>query len=323
MFKARLAVAVALLGASVAARADVSGVTILTEDFNADPSSLWTYSGVQNSGGQNLFRWNASGRLDAEWDQGNTFDYGDPYTIQPSYYARPLGQTLTDADTFCVRATLTLSSINNTSEYYQIANFGLYGLANMGADRAMADNWSGNTTIVEDASDFVEFNYFINNDTTFGWYRNTGVTMGAHIDGDDGDYTYGSFSDSLFHNTDMGMNQALPTGTPLYIELSYYGETTRRAYMGIYTDSDRTALLSVNGVEQYYWTMPLPADDHFTLTHVAFWNYVAGSWGGPYGEGAGSFDDLSVVVAPEPASAVLLLGGLAGMLAVRRRGAPR
>jgi len=291
-------------------------VTILSEDFNSDPSANWTYSGQQNGSSQNLFRWNASGYVDAEWDQSNSYTgSGDPYTILPSWYSRSLGQTLTDHNRFRFGATLNLSSVTDTTEFYQLANIGLYGLSDMGADRTLSDNFSGNTTLVKDASDFVEFNYFAYSGTWGGPV--TAATMGAHITGDTWDYTTGAGADAMYHSTDAS-GTYLPTSTDLYVEVTYYGTTTRRAHMGIYTDAARTTLLSVNGVEQYYWTQPLPADDHFTLTDIAFYNYVGANWGGTNGSGSGMFDDVYVQT-PEPATMATLLIGGAGLLAARRR----
>ncbi|MDY7009513.1 MAG: PEP-CTERM sorting domain-containing protein [Planctomycetota bacterium] len=309
-----------------AARGESAWETIFQEDFSFDPSTNWSYDGRLNVNSQPLIHWNgANGNLDAEWDQSNHYkDWEgaagiDPYQIEPSSYSRPLGRTLTDADTFEFGATLRISSVVNTTEFYQVANFGLYSLAEMGDDRTMSDNWSGNTTIVKDGSDFVEFNYFIQNDS-FGWNPMTQCTIGAHIEGLTGDYTTGSSGDSQFHDTDMGAGNWLPTDTDLYVEVIYHGLTSRRAYSAIYVDSDKTTLLEVNGVQQYYWAVPLPSDDHFTLTDATFWNYVGTNWGGVKGSGSGTFDDIYVMVeVPEPTTATILLSGLAVVSTVRRR----
>jgi len=294
------AAAVVLLAVTTSAVAEWTWDDILADDFNADPSANWSYQGVQNGSAQNLIRWNAGGYLDAEWDQSNNFvGTGDPYTIQPSRYSRALGQTLTDQDTFKVGAKVRISSVASTTEYYQVANIGLYNLAQMGPDRTMSDYFSGNTNLVKDACDFVEWNYFINNDDWYQWYPNTGATIGAHITGVDGDYTSGSSSDAAyFHDTDMGKDNYLPASTDLYVELSYFGSATdgdrRRAYGAVYTDQARTTILSVNGVEQYYWTQPLDDAKGFSVTDVAFFNYVGAIWAGANGTGSGAFDDAYV-----------------------------
>ncbi len=275
--------------------------TILYEDFETDPSPNWAYAGEQNGTSQDLIRWDPNtGRLAAEWDQSNHYrDWDgasvlDPYEILPSRYSHPLDQTLTDDDTFKFGARLRINSVVNTTEFYQVANFGLYNLSNMGGDRAMSDNFSGNVNLVKDGADFVEFNYFIENES-FGWNPMTQCTMGAHIDALTGNYFAGSGSDPLFHDTDMGASNWLPTATNLYVEVTY-DAISRRAYSAIYTDPNRTTILSVNGVQQYYWTVPLPGDKHFTLTDVAVWNYVGANWGGANGTGSGSFDDVYVSV---------------------------
>jgi hypothetical protein len=299
--------------------------TILSENFNTDPSANWSYSGRQNATSQNLIRWNAaSGNLLAEWDQSNHYkDWGgtsplDPFEIEPSSYRRPLSQTLSDTDTFKFGAALQVNSVVNTKEFYQVANFGLYNLSNMGADRTMSDNFSGNSNLVKDGSDFVEFNYFIQNES-FGWNPMTQCTIGAHIDALGGNYFVGSNTDAMFHGTDMGASNWLPTATDLYLEVVYYADT-RRAYSAIYTDSARTALLSVNGVQQYYWTIPLPTGEHFTLTDAAFWNYVGANWGGANGSGSGMFDEFYVsLYVPEPATMTVLFAGFSVMLLSRRR----
>ena len=121
----------------------------------------------------------------------------------------------------------------------------------------------------------------------------------------------------MWNDTDMGADNWLPTGTDLYVEV-VYDAATRRACSTIYADVTRTQILSVNGVQQYYYTVPLDGLKDFTLTDVAFWNYVGSNWGGANGEGSGSFDDIYVdVLVPEPATAAVLLFGLAA--AVRRK----
>ncbi len=276
---------------------------VLAENFDVDPGANgWSYQGVQNAGANDLIRWNSAGYVDAEWDQSNHFKSWDgaamdPYEIQSSSYSRSLSVTLSDDDTFRFGATLSINSVVNTTEFYQLANFGLYNMSQMGQDRAMSDNWSGNINLVKDGSDFVEFNYFIQNES-FGWNPMTQSTIGAHIDGLAGKYISGSGTDPMFHETDMGAGNYLPTGTDLYVEVTYFGATNRRAHSAIYTDSGRTQLLSVNGVEQYYWTEPLSAEDSFTVTHVAFFNYAASNWGGPNGAGSGTFDDFYSDLAP-------------------------
>ncbi len=252
--------------------------------------------------GEAMFRYDAvEQRIHAEWDQSNYIDaWSDPIVVENAALSHPLPRVLTDRDSFRVRATLRIEggSIPDTTEFYQIANFGLYNMEKMGPDRTLADDWSGNTTLIRDGSDFVEFNYFINNDS-FGFNASISATIGATVPNDDVDaYTTGNGADPWYHLTDMGKDNYLPEDTDLYVELAYYGGATgdvsRRAWIAVYTDAARTNLLEVNGVPMYYWTEPLPASESFTATHVAFFNYGAANWGGANAEGVGSFDDVSV-----------------------------
>ncbi len=322
-----IAAALALLCAispAVAPSAYAAFITILSEDFDA-PSG-WTYSGPVNSSGDPLFQ-ALGGRLFAEWDQQNHYDgSGDPYVIVPALYKKSLGLTLTDADTFRVGVRLQLGYVEDTTEFFQIANFGLYNTALHGPDRAMDDNWSGNTTLLKDGSDFVEFNYFINN-KSFGFNPSIAATIGAHIADVSGDYTTGSGADPFFNNTDMGPDHWLPGETDLFIRLTYYGAagdaTRRRAHVGIYTDAGFTTLLVVNGATMSYWTQPLPESKSFTLTDVAFYNYPGATWGGTPGAGYGAFDDLTVEVVPEPSAAVLIGLGLVLARRLRRKSGRR
>jgi len=301
--------AATVLGGSVSAQVipPAGTVRICSDDFSSNPSNTWFYSGTTNNAGQNLFRYDATRQnIAAEWDQSNHIDgTSDPYEVVPSRLARPLGMTLTDADTFRVSATLNIATgtVPDTTEFYQVANIGLYDTNSMGADRAMADNSSGNTALVDDGSDFVEFNYFINN-KSFGWNPNITATIGAHVTNGIGDYTTGSSADGYFHSTDMGADHWLPGDTNLYVDLVYFGAArngdARRAHVAVYTDPQRATLLSVNGVSMHYWSQPLPADKAFSVSAVAFYNYVNTSWGGANGAGAGTWDDVHVDVYPYP-----------------------
>lgn len=269
---------------------------VLWDDFSSG-SSAWTYAGVSNAYNRPLIACNSVNRnVRAEWDQSNVFvGTGDPYTIIPSRLSRTLGCVLTDDDTIRFGATLNIAtgSVPNTSEYYETANIGLYNLAEMGPDRAMSDNLSRNSNLLKDGSDFIEFNYFIGNNTAWDYFPSAEVTMGAHITGLDGDYYF-----NWKNPRSMGVNHWLPEGTNLYVEVVYYGSATndsaRRSYGAIYTDPTRANLLVVNGVELYYWTPPLPTNKSFTLTDIAFFNYAAANWGGANGAGAGTFDDVYV-----------------------------
>jgi hypothetical protein len=103
----------------------------------------------------------------------------------------------------------------------------------------------------------------------------------------------------MWHSTDMGADNWLPTGTNLYVEVVYHGAATnswaRRAMAAIYSDPTRTNLLSVNAVEMYYWTIPVALEKSFTLTDFAICNFVDGVfYGGPAWHGTGTFDDVYV-----------------------------
>jgi hypothetical protein len=292
---------------------DAAWLRILSDSFDSASSNAWTYAGVSNATGQALFRVDAgTGVVRGEWDQGNSFDgTGDPYVIGNSRLSRPLPRTLDDRRTFRFGATLRIapSTIPNTLEFYQIANFGLYRLspAIAGDDRVQSDNFSGNTSLVRDANDLVEFNYFINNDS-FSWNPYIqGVAIGR-MPADEVDSTAyfvtGASDDPMFHNTDMGVDHYLPEGVDLYVEVVYHGADTnewaRRVYAAIYTDAAHTNLLTVNGVPMYYWTKPAPSNRGFDVDEFAFFNYAGINWttfyGGstPDGAGAGSFDNIYV-----------------------------
>lgn len=298
----RFVVLALVLGAIVGVnKASAVWWRLLDDDFSTAPST-WSYAGVSNAFGEALFLYDAANeRIQAEWDQDNFIDaFSDPIIIENAALSRPLPRSLTDRDSFRVFATLRIEagSIPDTTEFYQIANFGLYNMEKMGPDRTLADDLSVNENLVRNGSDFVEFNYFINNNS-FGLNANITAIIGATVPDDLAHaYTTGSGSDSWYHLTDMGADNYLPEETDLYVEVAYYGAATgavsRRAWTAIYTDAQRTNLLEVNGVPMFYWTQPLPATNTFEVTHVAFFNYVAPNWGGANGEGAGSFDDVAV-----------------------------
>jgi len=327
MKKLAIVMAVMLVVLGATARRAVAWTTIFSEDFNSNPAG-WSYQGVQNAGSQDLERWNGGGYLNAEWDQSNDIadpvmmvdGNGDPVvdpwgfvvyycpTMTNSCYSKPLGQTLTDADSFRFGAKLKLTSLAETTELYQIANFGLYDLNNTGPDRT----WSSGGTL-DQAKDFVEFNYFI----CTSWL---GRNIQPTICSDDGTLVAGTSSDPNWPATHMGTD-GLPLNTDLYVEVTYYA-SLRRAYAAVYTDPERTVLLNVGGEDVEYWTNALPADKSFSLTDVAFYNYVAMNWGGANGAGAGEFDDFYVHV-PEPFCGSMLLAGSAALIfrrRVRRRG---
>lgn len=283
-----------------------SWLNLVNESFDASATSRWTYAGVSNASGQALFRLDATaGMVQAEWDQTNSITAGNPYTIRPSRLLTPLPYPLTDRDTFRLRATLTIAAntLNDTIEYHQIANVGLYNPEAMGADRAMIDNWDFDAAIkVKDGSDFVEFNYFAGDDSSslfFPFSRSAEMTIGAHVE-EIGDYhfNYPGYGDPWFHSTAMGAGGRLPEGTNLYLELVYYGaatnDTARRGYMALYTDEARTQVLQVGTQSMYYWTWPVPVDRTFTVTHAGFYNHVnLANYGDPV-RAEGAFDDLRV-----------------------------
>lgn len=302
-----------LLSLFITCTAHASWWRIWDEHFPSDPSNRWTYAGATNAQGQALMRYDgANQRLRAEWDQGNLFvGSGDPHVITNSLLSAPLGRTLTDRDTFRFGATLQISpgTVPNTMEFYQIANFGLYNLApeGIGADRNQSDNSSGNATLVRDANNLIEFNYFINNDS-FGFNPSAQGVLIARMptnEANNTSYTItGTRTDPYFHDTDMGVNNYLPADTALFVEVAYHGAATgtiaRRVYSAIYTDATRTNLLTVNGVPMFYWTQPAAIDRTFNVDRVAFVNYAGVNFtelfGGstPNGAGAGSFDDVYV-----------------------------
>ena len=300
----------------MARRSEAVWVPVLADDFSTNG---WSFTGVSNGLGQALLRYDAGQqRVVAEWDQGNHFDgSGDPHVIINSRLTMPLGRTLTDEDSFRFGATLKIATntIPNTLEFYQLAIFGLYNLAPdvIGADRLQSDNYSGNSTLVRDASDLIEFNYFVNNES-FGFNPFVQGTAIARMPAGEVDstayYVTGAGSDPFFHDTDMGAGNYLPTESNLYVEVTYFGRATnsyaRRVLMGIYTDPTRTNLLTVNGVQMFYWTRPMPANQAFDVDTFAFQNYAGVNFtvlfGGstPDGAGAGSFDDVYVDIYREP-----------------------
>lgn len=267
---------------------------ILSDDFLSGGDG-WTYAGVSNAMNEPLFKADATTEtVRAEWSQSNLYvGAGDPQTILSSSLSRPLGRELSDHDTFRFGVTLKIATgtVANTSEMFQIGNLTLCDALAMGPDRAMSDNWSGNSQLVKDGSDFVEFNYFINN--AWGGPNITAV-IGAHITGVDGEYTTGT----NYLQTAMGEDHWLPEGTNLYIQVEYFGAATgelaRVAHAAIYTEPARTNQLVVNGVVMSYWTEALPGDKSFRVKDVAFYNYPAANWAGPNGAAAGTFDDVYV-----------------------------
>lgn len=308
-------------------------MNLVSDDFSVAPTN-WTYAGVSNIANEALFRHDAANqRIAAEWDQQNTFVGSDPLQLGNSWYTRALPRRLTDRHSFRLRAALRIdaNSVSDTTEFHQIATIGLFGLEHMGPDRSLSDDpWSLYETNLHkrrNGSDFVEFNYFINNNAFGVFNPNISATIGARVN-DDLTFAYytGTGADTgWFHDTDMGADHYLPEDSNLYLELLYHGGATgavsRRASVALYTDAARTSLLEVNGVPQYYWTQPLPAHESFELTHVALVNYVAANWGGANAEGSGSWDDVSVdwavsegrVVLPvKPASPALAWAAVSG-----------
>lgn len=310
------AIAGVLFALFAAAPARALWYRVFEEDFSADPATRWLYEGVSNATDQALFRYDAlNQRIEGEWDQANLYSgAGDPQTIRNSRLTAPLARVLTDRDTFRFGATIRIAegSIPDTTEFFQIANFGLYNISPdvWGDDRAQSDNFSGNTTIVRDANSFVEFNYFINN-RSFGFNPFVQGTLVAEMPPDVLDNTpyfvTGTGSDPLFNDTDMGADTYLPTGTNLYVEVVYHGATTgalaRRVYCAIYTEAERENILQVGPASLYYFTQAVPSNRTFRVSSFGLLNWASVNYtvlfGGstPDGKGAGSYEDLYVDVA--------------------------
>jgi hypothetical protein len=282
---------------------------ILEDGFSTTNSSTWSYAGATNSYGEPLFRQDTTAEnVHAEWDQVNRIETnGDPFVIVPSRFSRSLGRTLSDHDTFRVGATLVLSrgSVNDTDQGFEIANFGLYNLAETGPDRCSADWDSTNAVRVKDAGDYVEFNYFVGN----SWSGpNICPAIGKHCgtSSEDNFPLWWGPTDPQWPRNYCGLNNWLPAGTTLYVQVTYYGAATnamsRRAYVAIYTEPARTNLLLVN-TNMEWWTPPLDPGDHFIVTDMAFFNYVNKTTSdplfGPFGppaRGTGTWDDVYVDV---------------------------
>jgi hypothetical protein len=299
-----LALCIFAAAPEVTAEAEDIWIGLLADSFAGATASQWMYAGVSNTAGEALLQYDpVAGKVSASWDQTNLVHGtpNDPYILTPSRLSRTLPRALTDQDTFRFGATLVIApgTVPDTEDGYEIANIGLYGLDAMGPDRMLSDDWSGNTTLIRNGSDFVEFNYFIMN----AWGGpNMQSTIGGHVDSDS-DYRYvaGSGADPLFHDSALGIDHWLPEDTNLYVEVIYYGSATnayaRRAYAALYTEPERTNILTVHGVEQYYWTQALSTNDFFCLTDVAFFNHVGtvSAWGnGVPGAGEGTFEELYV-----------------------------
>lgn len=313
-----------MLAVLACSTAQASWWNLLNEDFGAAATSRWTYAGVSNTQDQALFRLDATaGVVRAEWDQGNSIAAGNPYIIQASRLLTPLPRPLTDKDTFRLRARLVIepATLLETVEYHQIANIGLYNPGEMGADRAMADNFDPGAVLkIKDGSDFVEFNYFAGNDPqgAYPFTRSAEMTIGAHTDGF-GDYhfNYEYYGDPWWHSTAMKGGR-LPEGTNVYVEIVYYGaatnDTARRGFMVLYSDEARTEILQVNTQAMYYWTWPVPADRTFTVTHAGLYNYANMAFYGASLRAAGQVDDLRVdmeFAETEVAASVIQGGGMA------------
>lgn len=267
-----------------------SWLNLVNESFDASATSRWSYVGVTNASGQALFRLDPTSMVvQAEWNQTNLIngDYVVPPTaILNSRLSSPLGRRLTDRDTFRVRAKLVLEagSIPNTTEFWQLATLGLYDNPDTAPDRALA------APAIKDTSDAVEFNYFIGN----AWAGpSVSGLLASHIDGLDFQWTIGP-------SAAMGVDHWLPTGAPLYVEMTYHGGATgtvaRRLHVAVYADSAFTTLVQVNSTAMEEWTSALPAGQSFGVREVALVNYVAPTFGDTPGAGRGTYDDLTVEV---------------------------
>jgi hypothetical protein len=313
---------VAVLGWAMGTTAQAGWWRLLEEDFAGDSSNRWTYSGVTNGSGQAMLRYDAAHQcIAADWSQAHYFaGAGDPHVILPSRLGRPLERVLTDRDTFRMGATVrvTAGSIPDTTEFFQIANFGLYNLepSAWGTDRGQSDNYSANANLVRDANNLMEFNYFINNES-FGFnpfIQATLITEMPAVELDSTAYfVTGTGADPFFHDTDMGPDTYLPVETNLYVEFTYYGGATgavsRRVHAAIYTEPERTNLLTVGGVPMFYWTQPAPAGSAFRLSHAALLNWPSVNWGMTLdGTGQGAYDDLYVDLFVAPGEAIAASG---------------
>ncbi|MCK5161345.1 MAG: PEP-CTERM sorting domain-containing protein [Candidatus Aureabacteria bacterium] len=282
-----------------------SEVASWTEDFSS-PSG-WTYEGET---GTQLFTHNGTqGNVNALWKSDKS----------TSRYYKSLGGSITESSSFSFGCDLQINDLVQNPWGMQIG-FGLFNTANTGDNRVgyYDGDWgyhSGNTI------NTFELSYFPYQDGWGGpWFGGTIMPEVDNEPGEPGNQVKIVYSGETVTYKTVGFDEGeLPYDAWLYTEATYDG-SSKEALFSIYTNQEKTTLLSVNG--QIAQSSFIYTGDAFSLDALGFfsyYDYLDSTPVSPSLSGVGIFDNAYFNVVPEPSSWICFTLGLVSLWCFKRK----
>ncbi|MFW6158776.1 MAG: hypothetical protein ACOC8E_05400 [Planctomycetota bacterium] len=280
--------------------------------------------------------------LHTNWDYAN-YGFGPRGVGQGSRLAFDLGRVYTEADNFSFGAALEIKSSGfaATSNQMMAIAFGLTNSTTTGMDRSGA--WTGD----RDTFDSVEWNFFPNQSTDFGWPTLQQTVIGPQTG--DVDSMFSNFAanfdqdDAVDGGCDTVLSQemaagsghplegnpwGLPLDTPMEVVMGYDAATTSVSMLVRDANTGQVLVDRATTLPDLDFTSPIGgfgSASGFTVDTLAITNYQDGwAFGGPTLVAEVEYDrvwfaETAARPVSEPGTAIGSLAGLALLARNRKR----